>query len=603
MRIVSWNVRGLGRGERRLDVRVLLWKLKPDLIALQETKLEEMNDRVVSEMWDNRQANWEFVASMGASGGQLVMWDSLVYEKVEAFLGEFSISIRFRGVGDGFEWIFTSLKEIELRLNALDKKEVRRERPQIQGLRVEQLSREEMVEAKSFELVEVGTKEGLMVKLTEKNRRGALSFLWLPADAISWMDRMVKGCLKATGYLFRRFHGDGITILGEKRANGRGEYLLVQAYLGAGKGGRIFIPRGDRSRGWKALVDALLFFNPSLKSRSSKSAFRNKLDAPSPQQGLRSHVEKVDGINSIVVDLDAGGFRQWADAIVCSFGSSGPTASWVEVVELLEKLLPEEIEITLFPCDSSRAVFHLKRQSTFSRICNNKAFALGKGSVVGFHRWWPASNTISFTGQFGMRWIALKGIPFHLWVPSVFSQIGQICGGLIEIHPDTEGFKDLTMAKIRVRGDVRSIPRLIPLYFHSISYPIEVLIWEGEVCSSSSGSPEIFERRQRSGEDRTGGITAVPGGGVRTEADPKARALKPTVSFFPEEGLCIPKLSSELQGNAKCGDHSIGGAGPMGCVHGKPKSANPVLPNPCKSAKSTLDRAPPQARIEFKIQN
>ncbi|KAF8401828.1 hypothetical protein HHK36_012774 [Tetracentron sinense] len=75
------GLRGLGRGERRLDVRGLLRKIKPDLIAFQETKLKEMNDLVVSEVWDNRQVDWVFVESMGASGGQLVMWDRLVHEK------------------------------------------------------------------------------------------------------------------------------------------------------------------------------------------------------------------------------------------------------------------------------------------------------------------------------------------------------------------------------------------------------------------------------------------------------------------------------------------------------------------------------------------
>ncbi|KAF8412535.1 hypothetical protein HHK36_000503 [Tetracentron sinense] len=56
--ILSWNVRGLGRGERRLDVRGLLRKIEPDLVAIQDTKLEAMNDRVISEVWDIRYVDW-----------------------------------------------------------------------------------------------------------------------------------------------------------------------------------------------------------------------------------------------------------------------------------------------------------------------------------------------------------------------------------------------------------------------------------------------------------------------------------------------------------------------------------------------------------------
>ncbi|KAF8393922.1 hypothetical protein HHK36_020124 [Tetracentron sinense] len=75
--------RGGGGLKRRLDVRGLLRKIKPNLIAIQETKLEVVNDSVVSEVWDNRQVDWVFVALVGASSEQLVMWDCLVHEKVE----------------------------------------------------------------------------------------------------------------------------------------------------------------------------------------------------------------------------------------------------------------------------------------------------------------------------------------------------------------------------------------------------------------------------------------------------------------------------------------------------------------------------------------
>ncbi|KAF8404148.1 hypothetical protein HHK36_009028 [Tetracentron sinense] len=57
MKIVLWNVRGSGREERRLEVRGLLRKFKPEIIAIQETKLEVMSDRIVSKVWDNRQVD------------------------------------------------------------------------------------------------------------------------------------------------------------------------------------------------------------------------------------------------------------------------------------------------------------------------------------------------------------------------------------------------------------------------------------------------------------------------------------------------------------------------------------------------------------------
>ncbi|KAF8377767.1 hypothetical protein HHK36_031152 [Tetracentron sinense] len=301
----------------------------------------------------------------------------------------------------------------------------------------------------------------------------------------------------------------------------------------------------------------------------------------------------VDGIKGIVVDLDAGVFSQWAEAVVCSTGPTGASTRWVDVVNLLEQLLPEEGKISIFSCESDRAIFHLKREALIFRICNNKSFYLGNGTVVGFHRWWPKSNAISFLGLVGTRWIALKGIPFHLWVPSVFSQIGQICGGFVDIHPDIEGFSDLTMAKIRVRGDLRSIPRLIPLSFHSISYPIEVLIWEGEVCSLCVELSESRDRRHRFGKEGEGGSITALGSGVRVEADPKTAFPKNSVPFFPEVALRVPKPSVELQKGALRGTHSIGGADPVGFVHDKSNHTKSILSDHCMLSHTPLVLASP----------
>ncbi|KAF8389531.1 hypothetical protein HHK36_024046 [Tetracentron sinense] len=456
------------------------------------------------------------------------------------------------------------------------------------------------VEAKSFVLEKVNTKEGWMLKIMEKIKRGAWSSMWMPVEAIQWMERMVNDCLEASGYMFRRFRGHGITILGEKRANVRGDFLMFQTFLEAGKGGRLFIPRGDRSLGWKALVEALMCFNPCL--RNSDPAVHTRLESPSPLTGLRSHVEQVDGIKGIVMDLDAGVFRHWAAAVVCSLVSSsepvGASARWEEVVQLLEKLLPEEGKISLFPCESDRAIFHPKREASIFRICNNKSFYLGSSLVVGFHRWWPESNAISYSGLIGSRWIALKGIPFHLWVPSVFSQIGQICGGLVAIHPDTERCVDLSMAKIRVRGDVRSIPRFIPLSFHSISYPVEVLIWKGEICSVCLASLESLGGRHHVGKEGTSGC-----GGVRGEVDPLAAFPKSSVHCFPEVVRAVPLSSNALQQGVHNGMPSSGEVDPGGFVHDKAIPAKPTLSELRMHRLSPAGLNKPQADSIFKIQN
>jgi hypothetical protein len=49
------------------------------------------------------------LGSVGASGGILLMWDRRVVEKIDEAVGDFSVSCRFRGVIDQFEWAFSGV--------------------------------------------------------------------------------------------------------------------------------------------------------------------------------------------------------------------------------------------------------------------------------------------------------------------------------------------------------------------------------------------------------------------------------------------------------------------------------------------------------------
>ncbi|KAF5442432.1 hypothetical protein F2P56_035089 [Juglans regia] len=42
----------------------------------------------------------------GASGGVLLMWDKRVVEAIEECIGEFSVSVLFKKVSDGWIWAF-----------------------------------------------------------------------------------------------------------------------------------------------------------------------------------------------------------------------------------------------------------------------------------------------------------------------------------------------------------------------------------------------------------------------------------------------------------------------------------------------------------------
>ncbi|KAF8391848.1 hypothetical protein HHK36_022186 [Tetracentron sinense] len=207
------------------------------------------------------------------------------------------------------------------------------------------------------------------------------------------------------------------------------------------------------------------------------------------------HLNEHDGRDRVVIDLDSGSFARWSEAVVCSIGGSERVDNWEEVSKIVGQLLPEEAEITLYPFEARRAIFHSKKLFQLHTLCTDRTYSLGKENFVGFHRWWPASNALSFTSLSKPRWIALKGILLHLWVPSILKSFGSICGGLEEVHPSTTTMSDLSFAKIRVKGGLYNTPRVIPLIFHSITYPVEVSDWEEECCENCRRWPDSMEIR------------------------------------------------------------------------------------------------------------
>lgn len=51
MKVMSWNVRGLGRKEKRGKIKKLVFDRKVESLMMQETKRRSMNDCFVRSLW------------------------------------------------------------------------------------------------------------------------------------------------------------------------------------------------------------------------------------------------------------------------------------------------------------------------------------------------------------------------------------------------------------------------------------------------------------------------------------------------------------------------------------------------------------------------
>ena len=49
--------------------------------------------------------DWVALDAGQTASGILLMWDRRVLERTEVLVGSFSVSVRWQGVGDGFNWV------------------------------------------------------------------------------------------------------------------------------------------------------------------------------------------------------------------------------------------------------------------------------------------------------------------------------------------------------------------------------------------------------------------------------------------------------------------------------------------------------------------
>jgi len=59
MNIISYNIRGLGRGVKWSAVRRLVLKHQVDMLCIQETKREQIDKTICQALWGDSDLSWE----------------------------------------------------------------------------------------------------------------------------------------------------------------------------------------------------------------------------------------------------------------------------------------------------------------------------------------------------------------------------------------------------------------------------------------------------------------------------------------------------------------------------------------------------------------
>lgn len=106
MNFLNWNARGINSSKKRQILHDIIVDHKIDLIAIQETKKEKFNNRVLKSISTHFDI-WEWVPSIGRSSGILFGCDSSKFSYISHTAHQFSLDIHLECKTDGHKWQVT----------------------------------------------------------------------------------------------------------------------------------------------------------------------------------------------------------------------------------------------------------------------------------------------------------------------------------------------------------------------------------------------------------------------------------------------------------------------------------------------------------------
>ena len=72
LKLLSWNVRGVNESSKRKVIKSVIRKQKVNLFCIQETKIQDMTDRVVRSLGTGRFLDWKALNACGSARGILI---------------------------------------------------------------------------------------------------------------------------------------------------------------------------------------------------------------------------------------------------------------------------------------------------------------------------------------------------------------------------------------------------------------------------------------------------------------------------------------------------------------------------------------------------
>lgn len=87
MNIISYNVRGLGRGVKWASIRRMIKTENVDMFCLQETKKELIDKTMCQSLWGDGEVCWEMQPATNTAGGILCLWSERTFKLQNKIIG------------------------------------------------------------------------------------------------------------------------------------------------------------------------------------------------------------------------------------------------------------------------------------------------------------------------------------------------------------------------------------------------------------------------------------------------------------------------------------------------------------------------------------
>lgn len=109
MRILNWNVRGLGDTDKCKLVKDAILSCRRNVVCLQETKLQAVEAAKASSFLPFSLKSFFSMPASGSAGGLLVAWDQDYVSATEIFRNQYCISVNLSSVSDNNNFCLTTV--------------------------------------------------------------------------------------------------------------------------------------------------------------------------------------------------------------------------------------------------------------------------------------------------------------------------------------------------------------------------------------------------------------------------------------------------------------------------------------------------------------